>query len=251
MDERLKDLLRVAREHYQRRDYDRAEPALREALALHGELADVHDMLGVILHDRGDLLGARFHFANAARINPAYTEALMNLAVTHADLGDYEAAREVYRRIQSEHTGTTSDPFVRGKIANMHADLAQAYLDAGSPRDAIAELRRAVDLCPRFPDLQARLGNLYRDQGNHALAREHYTSAIEANPRYAPAHVLLGLTMLALGSPDQAVTCFRAALSVDPDNKSAKMYLRLVEAQRNARAAKQPRRSREGASTPT
>jgi len=250
MDERLKDLLRAAREHYRRREYDRAEPMLRHALAVHGDLADVHDMLGVILHDRNDLVGARFHFANAARINPSYTEALMNLAVTHADLGEYDAAREVYRRIQAEHTGTAADPFVRGKIANMHADLAQAYVDAGCPREAIAELRRAVDLCPGFPDLQTRLGTLYRDQGNHALAREHYTAAIEANPRYAHAHVLLGITLLALGCADQSITSFRAALAIEPDNRSAKMYLRLVEAQRNARAARQSSRPKDGITTP-
>jgi tetratricopeptide (TPR) repeat protein len=237
MDERLKDLLHIGREHYGRREYDKAERVLREVLDRTDGYADVHNMLGVILHDRGDLMGAERHFERAVSINPNYTEALMNLSVTYNDRGKYDAARAVYGRIQSTNTGTMTDPFVRGKIANMHADIAQAYADAGCPRDAIDQLRRAVELCPQYADLQMRLGSLYRDQGNHALAREHYSAAIAANPRYAQARVLLGVTMLALGSTDQAIAEWRAALGIDPANKGAKMYLRMVEAQRNAKEA--------------
>jgi tetratricopeptide (TPR) repeat protein len=237
MDEHLKDLLTMGREHYARREYDLAEQVLGQVLERTDKYADVHNMMGVILHDRGDLLAAEACFERALAQNPHYTEALMNLAVTRNDLGKYEAAREVYRRIQAENTGTVLDTHVRGRIANMHADLAQAYQDAGCPREAIAELRAAVELCPGFADLQTRLGSLYRDVGNHALAREHYTAAIAANPGYAPAHVLLGVTMLALGSADQAIAAWRAALAVDQENKAARMYLRVVEAQRNAARA--------------
>jgi Tfp pilus assembly protein PilF len=250
MDERLEDLVHAAREHYTRSEYDAAEPLLARAIERGGDYADVHDMMGVILHDRGDLAGAQRHFSRAAELNPDYTEALLNLAVTHADRGDYDAAREVYDKLREGHAGTVEDPFVRGKIANKHAELAQAYLDARCPHDALRELERAVELCPTFPDLRTRLARLYRASDNHALAREHLAAAIQANPRYAPAHVLFGLTMISLGSLDRAVSSFRAALAAEPDNRAAKMYLRLVEHQRNTRAARQTSRAEDGASTP-
>jgi tetratricopeptide (TPR) repeat protein len=236
MEDRLKQLLVLGREHYERREYDLAEHALRQILEHTDRYADVYNMLAVILHDRGDFLGAEQYFERAVELNPKYTEALLNLAVTYNDLGKYEAARQVYARIRSaDGQQGVLDPYARGKIANMHADLAQAYLDAGCRQEAIGELKRAVELCPSFADLQVRLGNLYRDAGNLALARESYEAARNANPRFAPARVLLGVVLLSLGHPDQAITEWREALALDPDNKSARMYLRMVEDQRNAR----------------
>jgi len=191
-------------------------------------------MLAVILHERGDFVAAERYFERAVELNPNYTEALLNLAVTYNDLGKYEAARQVYAQIKRGSDGTLLDPFARGKIANMHADIAQAYADAGCRQEAIEELKRAVGLCPGFADLQTRLGTLYRDVGNLALAREHYTAARDANPKYVAARVLLGVALLSLGSSDQAVAEWREALTIDPDNKNAKMYLRMVEAHRTA-----------------
>lgn len=250
MHERLENLLRFARESYGRRDYAAAEPALRQVLGLHGDYPDVHNMLGVILHGRSDLVGATKHFERAVELNPRYTEALLNLAIAYADHGQYDDARNAYERLRSGHSGTMADPFVRGKIANQHADLAKAYLDAGCVHEAISELQRAIDLCPDFPDLHTRLAALYRDQGNHALAREHASCAVATNPRYAPAHVLLGLTMLSLGAPDRAVASFRTALTVDPGNKAARMHLRRIEEDRNSRASQRMNAVREDGTNP-
>ncbi|WP_438015974.1 tetratricopeptide repeat protein [Sorangium sp. So ce315] len=250
MDDRLKQLLVLGREHYERREYDLAEHALRQILEKTDRFADVFNMLGVILHERGDFLAAEAHFERAVQLNEHYTEALLNLAVTYNDLGKYEAARQVYSRIRRGEGETgVLDPFVRGKIANMHADLAKAYADVGCAQEAIAELERAVALCPTFADLRLRLGTMYRDAGNLALAREHYAAARDANPKYARARVLLGIALHSLGAPDQAIAEWREALALDPDNMTAKMYLRLVEARRGARAGEAA--PRESAPPPT
>jgi tetratricopeptide (TPR) repeat protein len=239
MDDRLKQLLILGREHYERREFERAEVALRQVLEKTDRYADVYNMLAVILHERGDFVAAEQYFERAVELNPNYTEALLNLSVTYNDLGKYEAARQVYGRIRKdEHAGGLLDPFARGKIANMHADLAQAYADAGCTSEAIEQLKKAVELCPTFADLQTRLGSLYRDAGSLGLAREHYEAARDANPKYPVARVLLGVTLLSLGLPDQAIAEWREALALDPENRSAKMYLRMVEEQR--RHSKRP-----------
>jgi tetratricopeptide (TPR) repeat protein len=241
MDEQAKQLLALGREHYDRREYDRAERVLRQVLEVTDRYADVHNMIAVILHDRGDFHGAEHHFERAVELNPSYTEALLNLAVTYNDLGKYDAARRVYARIRrDESSSTLQDPFVRGKLANMHADLAQAYVDAGSRPDAIEQLEKAVGLCPGFADLQSRLGTLHRDSDDFVRARVHYEAARAANPQYTSARVLLGVTLLSLGEADLAVAEWREVLAIDPENRSSKMYLRMVEAQRSARASKSP-----------
>jgi tetratricopeptide (TPR) repeat protein len=239
MDEHTKQCLLLGREYYQKREFDKAEPVLRQVLESAERLADVHDMLGVICHSRGNFAQAEYHFERALAINPSYTEAALNLAVTYNDRGKYEAARHVYSRIRGATAENTQglDPFARGKIANMHAEVAQAYADAGLAREAIAEYEKAVGLCPQFADLRTKLGTLLREVNDLPRAREQYESAIRARPSYVPARVLLGVTLLSMGEADAAAEEWRKALEVEPDNVPARMYLRISMADRGPEGA--------------
>jgi tetratricopeptide (TPR) repeat protein len=230
MDEPTKQRLLLGREHYQKRELEKAEPLLREVLKTDDRLADVHDMLGVICHARGNFAQAEYHFERALAINPNYTEAALNLAVTYNDRGKYEAAREVYARIQGSEGGTPQglDPFARGKIANMHAEVGQAYADAGLVHEAIAEYEKAVALCPQFADLRTRLAALFREISEYARAREQYEAAVQARPNYVPARIQLGVTLLSLGDRDGAAKQWNKVLEIEPDNPRAKMYLRAL-----------------------
>ncbi len=234
MDERLKQLLLLGREHYAKRDFEKAEQFLRQVLDEQDRFADVHDMLGVISHSRGNFVQAERHFERALELNPSYTEAALNLAVTYNDRGKYEAAREIYTRIKGRPAGavTTLDPFARGKLANMHADLAQAYVDSGLVREAVDELRKAVALCPQFADLRTRLGSLLRDTNDLEGAREQYEAAVNARPGYVPARIQLGVTLLSLGRSDQAEEHWKKALEIEPDNMHVKMYMRMLGVER-------------------
>jgi tetratricopeptide (TPR) repeat protein len=231
MNERVKQLLVLGREHYAKREFEKAEQMLRMVLEEEDRYADVHDMLGVIAHSRGNFLVAERHFERALELNPAYTEAALNLAVTYNDRGKYEKAREVYSRIKVGPAGTAQglDPFARGKLANMHADLAQAYADAGLAREAIREYEKATSLCPHFADLQVKLGTLLREVNDLPAARIHYEAALQAKPNYVPARLQLGVTLLALGEPVAAEEHWRQVISLEPENSQAKMYLRMLE----------------------
>jgi Tfp pilus assembly protein PilF len=235
MEERTKQLLLLGREHYGKREYDKAESLLREVLSTDDRFADVHDMLGVIAHASGDLKRAEKHFERALALNPNYTEAALNLAVTYNDLGKYTRAQEVYARFQegANSTALGLDAFARGKIANMHAEVAQAYADAGMVHEAIGEYEKAVALCPHFADLRTRLGTLLREVHELHRAREQYEAAVVARPSYAPARLQLGVTLLALGDMFSAEEQWHKVLEVDPENARAKMYLRMLQRQKD------------------
>ncbi len=235
MDERIKQILLLGREHYEKREYDKAEPLLRQVLEADDRFADVHDMLGVIAHGGGNFMAAEHHFERALALNPGYTEAALNLAVTYNDRGKYEAAREVYSRIRGKPGSDGKqglDPFARGKLANMHADIAQAYADMGLPREAVLELEKAVTLCPQFADLRTKLGNLLREIKELPRAREHYEAALSTRAAYVPARIALGVTLLSLGELDGAEYHWKKVLESEPDNPQVKMYLRMLESQR-------------------
>ena len=56
MNERVKQLLVLGREHYAKREFEKAEQMLRMVLEEEDRYADVHDMLGVIAHSRGNFV---------------------------------------------------------------------------------------------------------------------------------------------------------------------------------------------------
>lgn len=232
MDERTKQLLALGREHYEKREFEKAEHYLKQVLEREDHpFADVLNMMGVIHHDRGRFEEAQGAFEEALTINPNYTEAALNLAVTYNDLGRYDEAKRIYQAALARGAESPGqlDPFVKGKIANLHAEVAQAYVDAGMAADAMHELRKAVLLCPSFSDLRVRLAALYRQTGDLDAARFELEEAVKARPQYVPAHVSLGVTLLSMGEQKRAIGAWEAALTIDPENKAAQMYLRMAK----------------------
>lgn len=232
MEEQIKQLLSLGRQHYENRDFQKAEEYLKQVNERDpARYADVLNMLGVIHHDRGRFSEAQGCFEEALSVNPNYTEAALNLAVTYNDLGRYDEAKKIYRAALShgEESPGQLDPFVKGKIANLHAEVAQAYMDASMTTEAIHELRKAVLLCPTFADLRLRLSNLYRQQGDLDAARFELEEGLHAKPQYVPGHVALGVVRLSQNDKEGAVKCWDAALRLDPDNRAASMYIRMAE----------------------
>lgn len=230
MDDAIMKDLTLAREHYERREYGAAEGYLLAVLAHTQSFADVYNMLGVIQHDRGDFQEARRRFEKAVEINPNYTEAALNLAVTYNDLGLYAEARSAYGEVRklAQSESRLPDPFASKKIANMHGEIALAYAEFGMLHEAVAEYRKALRLAPTFADLRTRLGNVLRELGDLDGAKMEYREALRQNAKYVAAHVALGITQVTQGRRDEARECFEHALAIDSQNKSAQMYLRIV-----------------------
>jgi tetratricopeptide (TPR) repeat protein len=232
MDDHTQQLLLLGREHFQRGEYDKAEYLLRQVSTQTDRYADVHHMLGVIAHTNGEFARAECHLEKAIQLNPNYTEAQLSLMVTYNELGKYEAARRIYVQLHSRSYQQPLDPFVIGKLSNMHAELAQAYQDAGMLNQAVNELQKAIQLSPEFTDLRIRLGLLYRDMGELRLAREQLETARDKNPNYAYGRLSLGTLLLGEGQHEAARQEFEQVLRLEPSHKSAQMYLRFIHSTR-------------------
>jgi tetratricopeptide (TPR) repeat protein len=240
MDDALRRRLNLGREHYLAKDYDTAEALLTEVVKEHRGFADIYNMLGVIWHDRGKLEEACDAFEQALRVNPSYTEAALNLSVTYNDLGRYADARDVYIKViqRARAAPRSLDPFVKGKLANMHADLGAAYAESGLYHEAVREYHKALELCPTFVDLRTRLAALLRDMGDAAQAVRELEIVKTIQPHYVPARLALGTALHTLGRREDAIREWEAAQAVDPDNKAARLYLTMArEVDRPARPA--------------
>ncbi len=230
MDESLRQLLTLGRSCFTKRQYAPAERYLSQVLEQRQSFADVHNMLGVIYHDQGRFERAEESFRAALRINPAYTEAALNLAVACNELGKYDEAKAVYQAALSRQKGApgTIDPFVKGKIANMYVEIGDVFASSGLWTQAIAEYRRALQLCPGFADVRLKLADALRDSGDLPRAIAEMEQLVEHHPDYLPARVHYGLCLYSAGRQADAAKVWEDVISRDSENKSAQMYLHLV-----------------------
>lgn len=236
MEEALRQALTLGRGFYHTKEYSKAEPYLLKVAEEESSFADVHNMLGVIYHDRGQFEKAQRFFEEAVKLNPKYTEAALNLAVTYNDQGKYMEAKEVYRAALSTAASTQSDldPFVAGKVANMYAEIGDVYASCGAFRDAIAEYQRALSLRSSFVDIRLKLANAYRDLGDRDSALREFNTALEQNPEFVPALLHRGITRYAAGDIEAAIADLETVLAQEPEHARAKLYLEMIRDRRAA-----------------
>jgi tetratricopeptide (TPR) repeat protein len=168
--------------------------------------ADIYNRLGLITAFQGQIETAVEWFLKAVQANPRYTEACLNLAVIYADLSRYDEADQVYHEAARLVTDAprSTDFYVRGRLANEHAALGDRYVNLGLLDEALDEYRKALGLCPMFPDIVTRVGMVLREQGAYDEAIRVFLRAKELSPDYVPATVHLGLTYYMSGFPDLA-----------------------------------------------
>ncbi|MDJ0765697.1 MAG: tetratricopeptide repeat protein [Myxococcota bacterium] len=230
MDKEIMRRLHKGREHYENQEYEKAEANLLKVAASEDGFADVMNMLGVINHDKGQVAYAQEYFEKALRINPRYTEAALNLAVTYNEQGRYAQAKQIYTHVTSFSADKRKEiePFARGKLANMHADLGRAYAELQLIESAVEQFRHALELCPDFVDIRTRLGQILRDAGDLDGACAEFEKVKIERPTYLPARISLGVTYFALNDRELARKEWEAALEIDPEDKAAQMYLKMV-----------------------
>lgn len=208
-------------------EYAEAETLLLRVLDCNAAYANVYHMLGVIAGLRGASQRAVDLFRRALALNPRYSEARLNLAITLADMGAYEVAATEVDALQAREPGDADRPApaVLGKLANAHADLARRYHALGMYAEAVGEYDKALGLCPDFPDLHTRRAASCRALRDYAGARASLARALELNPRYADAYVSLGLLHRQTGHPDEAIAAWERALALDPAHPLVRAYL--------------------------
>jgi len=229
MDEQKRRFLDQGRDAYRAGEYERAERFLRE-VAQPGTFADVHNMLGFIYHRKGRYQQAAGCFEEALRVNPAYIEAALNLVVTYNELGRYGEAQKVYERAteRSRAAPRRLNEFARGKIANMHADVAEVYRASGMYAEAAGEMEKALKLCPTFVDLRSRLGVIESERGRLKQAADLFGRVKKEKPGYVPARLHLGFALYRMGKRKAAVAEWRGVLGIDARNDTAKLYLQMI-----------------------
>ncbi len=212
-------------------NFSSARASLQRVVEEKDNFADVHNMLGIIHYNEGRHDEAIKAFTRALELNPRYTEASLNLAVVYNEKGEFDKGESVYldaKKVERKEDGSYLDPFVKGKLANMHAELGNIYKNIGYYFEACHEYKKALDLRPEFLDVKTNLGIVYREMKEYAMSVRKLDSVVKHNQEYAPAWVQLGLTYYVMGKHDRAQEKWEKVLKMNPEDKLVKMYLNLV-----------------------
>lgn len=224
-------LLARGRDAYAHADYANAVADLREVVRRQPRFADVHHLLGVCLALIGRPAEALESFDSAVGINPRYVEALLNRAITLYEMGRYDEARASFESASEAdlEEGVGRFPSVLAtRIAQGHAQLAELYRQAGALPESVEELRRAVELRPRFADIRNRLARALMDSGDNAAAIHELEEILEVNPNFLTARINLGLAWYRSGDSEAARREWQRCLVQRPEDPKVTGYLRML-----------------------
>src|SRR5687767_860213 len=125
----------------------------------------------------------------------------------HIDLGQYFLERKAHGRAVSEFEAAVR---LSPQRAEVHYNLGVALRLWGDRSGSERELRRALELQPRFPEAHFVLGLLLGDRpGSEHLGLADFQAAVAQKPSYAEAHFNIGIIYRKANEPERAAESFR------------------------------------------
>lgn len=230
-------VLERAKERFVLQDYYGAIHLLEELTAGGKAFADAHHLLGLSYQMIGQRERALTALDHALRLNPRYVEALIHRGIVLGELGRDQDAQQAFDAAREtggeERDGVTAHH--AAQLANRHAALGEAYVEAGALDRAVEQYRAALALGPAFHDLRYRMGRILLDAGRTLEARDVLEDVVEARPKSADAKATLGLACYLSGDPDAARDAWTALRREHPGDPRAEAYMAMLErAARNA-----------------
>jgi tetratricopeptide (TPR) repeat protein len=231
MDVSPSQLLDQAKDRFALEDYYGCVHLLEELVGSGRAYADAHHLLALAYYLVGQPEKSLESIEAALHLNPRYLEALMHRGVILGSLGRADEAQEAFtaaRAVGAETRGGVASHHA-DKLANQHAALGEAYLEAGGLSQAIDQYEAALRLGPAFQDLRYRLAQLLLEAGRALEAREELERLVTVRPGSAEARASLGLACYLGGDVAEARAVWRALAAEQPGDPRVKAYLAMLE----------------------
>lgn len=162
---------------------------------------------------------------------PAWTSDAPALAALHAAAGKapddpaahFRLAEALIERGLDREAVAPLQQTVRLKPDHLAALvlLGRILTVQGNPAAGRAALKAALQHCPRTYVELFNLGNLMREGNCHEAAIAAYEAATRIGPETASVHHNRGISLRALERLDQAAAAYRRAVELDPEHKKA------------------------------
>ena len=183
--------------------------------ALVPESAEMHNILGSALADKGEFDRAIAEFREALRLEPDSASAHENLGLA---LASHQAPEEAVVHLRRS---VQLDP----GSGRAHYALAGILLAAGQYEGAIDELRASLRVMPDSVEIHDGLGIVLASQGKLDEAVDEFRASLRLRPISAGAHNNLGMALASQGKLDAAIDEFHQALALQPEFAEARRNL--------------------------
>ena len=205
----------VARVSERMGDWGTAERALQIAIDLRPRYADLHFRRACVLIRHQRRAEARRSLDAALRLNPRYLAARVERALLDAREGLVGESLAALRLLSSEHPIDDSNTFQQGIQSLERADWDGAE----------SLLRRSLGLDDAHLEEELRRFHTLVEQGEDARAADVLRQLVPRHEAYPDLHFLLGKVELHLGHWDDAVLALGRALELNPDFHAARVVL--------------------------
>ena len=154
-------------------------------------------------------------YEQAVKIDAGFAIAYAGIA--DADLRMYRSTKD---RQWADHAASAAQQAqsLNESLPEAYFALGSAYTATGKKSEAIAVLKRALELAPNSDESYRRLGDAFRANGNKEEALNAYNRAIQLNPYYWFNYNALGSAELKFGDNDKALEAFKKVTELEPDN---------------------------------
>ena len=214
-------------------------------------------LLGMACEQLGDLKAAEMHFVAALEVDPNYFWGWHSLGELLLNRGEVEDGLRCIHRARSLHAREPASYFILAELFSEqgHLELAQAELhkmmllapeisalaeayallgeirhDMGDREGATSYFTLAAETDPPSPNPWSALGDLAREDERWDDALRCYREALTRDSQAADVQVQIGYVLLQVGQHLESERAFLLALESDPGEYSA--YLGLSECYR-------------------
>ncbi len=198
----------------QRRQVKCAADAFRSALRLNPSSWEARYNLGLALLEQHDLAGAAAQLTRAADLSPKDTRTRVALGMALMQQEKLEAAEGQLRKaVELSPADLPSLSALGMVLTRMHRP------------EAVAVLRKALELAPNSAEAHLNVGIALADQQDHAHAQPEFAQAVALAPESAAAHYNLGRCLYDLRRYEDAKPELETAYRLNPDFTPALLSL--------------------------
>lgn len=227
---------------FQAEQFQAARDTYLRALALAPSYAPLHNNLGNVYKNLGQLKEAEIHYRTAVDQQPDFYQASFNLAVLFREADRPEQAESMLRQaltvapdfphalielgtlLKDKGQLTESATFLEAgarlspQTPQAHINLGATYIAMGRFEDAERVLRQATVSFPSLPGAHANLGEALYEQKQFSEAKQSLSRALELLPDDPTVLRNIGRAELALGNRDVGLAHLKRALNLNPDD---------------------------------
>ena len=127
----------------------------------------------------------------------------------------YADAIATLDRMNSEHANQNA---LRKEIIYANEYIYQIYLEQGDTVNAVASVKKSIDLFPEEPWFMQNLINLYINSGQEDKAVEYLDLAINREPNVGQYYNSKGSILARIGRFDESFKAFEQAIAIEPNN---------------------------------